>query len=150
MGGVYKLVAVGGSPKLKVTSDMAKATLPGKKRLLRATGPDGAFIQDVICLEDDDVQPGETVYDPTNPLQHKILPRGAQLSDLRRVVMEEGRRTVANEPLGAMTARSQRELALLPQGCQRFINPHRYKVSVSPRLNDLRCRLIDEAGKKGE
>lgn len=149
LGGVYKLVRVDGQPKLKVTSDMAKATLPGKKRLLRATGPDGTFIQDVICLAEDDLQPGETVYDPTNPLQHKILPEGAQLSDLRQVVMEEGRRTVAAEPLGAMTARCRRELALLPQGCQRFINPHRYKVSVSPRLNELRCRLIGEVCKKG-
>ena len=149
LGGVYKLVEVDGIPKLKVTSDMAKATLPGKKRVLRATGPDGSFIQDVICLEGDDVQPGEIVYDPINPLQHKILPVGACLSDLRRVVMEEGRRTHAREPLEAMTARCRRELALLPQGCLRFINPHRYKVSVSSRLNDLRCRLISEASKRG-
>jgi len=39
LGGVYKLVAVDGRPKLKVTSDIAKATLPGKKRVLRAVGP---------------------------------------------------------------------------------------------------------------
>jgi nicotinate phosphoribosyltransferase len=145
LGGVYKLVEVDGLPKLKVTSDMAKATLPGTKSLLRATGPDGVFIQDVICLEGDAVQPGETVYDPTNPLQHKFLPMGARLSDLRRVVMEEGQRTAAKEPLESMTTRCRRELALLPQGCLRFINPHRYKVSVSPRLNELRCRLITEA-----
>ncbi|GFE60177.1 nicotinate phosphoribosyltransferase [Geobacter sp. AOG2] len=148
LGGVYKLVEVEGSPKLKVTSDMAKATLPGKKRVLRATGPDGTFIQDVVCLEEDDVQPGDTVYDPTNPLQHKILPEGARLSDLRWLVMEGGKRTVGNEPIGAMAIRSRCELALLPQGCQRFINPHRYKVSVSPRLNELRCRLIGEATRK--
>jgi len=148
LGGVYKLVEVEGSPKLKVTSDMAKATLPGKKRVLRATGPDGTFIQDVVCLEEDDVQPGDTVYDPTNPLQYKILPEGARLSDLRWPVMEGGRRTVGNEPIRAMAIRSRCELALLPQGCRRFINPHRYKVSVSPRLNELRCHLIGEATRK--
>ncbi len=32
LGGVYKLVSVNGVPKLKLTSDIAKATLPGEKR----------------------------------------------------------------------------------------------------------------------
>ena len=150
LGGVYKLVEIEGQPKLKVTSDIAKATLPGRKRLLRALNPDGTFVQDVICLETDDVRGGDTVHDPTNPLQHKVLPENACFTDLRRVVMEAGRRTNGTEPLATMAERCKRELALLPTGCLRFINPHRYKVSVSGRLNNLRIRLIDELGRKGE
>jgi nicotinate phosphoribosyltransferase len=146
LGGVYKLVEIDGQPKLKVTSDIAKATLPGRKRVVRALNPDGSFIQDVICLEEDDVRGGDTVFDPTNPLQHKPLPVDARFTDLRRVVMADGRRTNGTEPLAAMTERCRRELALLPQGCLRFVNPHRYKVSVSSRLNDLRIRLINELG----
>ncbi|HEX9079166.1 MAG TPA: nicotinate phosphoribosyltransferase [Desulfuromonadaceae bacterium] len=149
LGGVYKLVEIEGQPKLKVTSDIAKATLPGRKRLLRAFNHDGSFIQDVICLETDDIRGGETVYDPTNPLQHKALPENARFSDLRQVVMEGGRRRNGTEPLAAMAERCKRELALLPQGCLRFINPHRYKVSVSGPLNELRNRLIDSLGKRG-
>ena len=151
LGGVYKLVEIEGKPKLKVTSDIAKATLPGRKRLLRALNPDGGFIQDVICLEEtDDVQGGDTVHDPTNPLQHKHLPENARFIDLRRMVMEAGRRTNGTEPLADMAERCRRELALLPTGCLRFINPHRYKVSVSGRLNSLRNRLIEELGGKAE
>ncbi|OHB33298.1 MAG: nicotinate phosphoribosyltransferase, partial [Desulfuromonadaceae bacterium GWB2_53_15] len=82
LGGVYKLVAVDGLPKLKITSDIAKATLPGKKQLLRALGPDGRFIQDIICLKDDLPQVGDRIYDPTNPLQHTTLPDNAHLVDL--------------------------------------------------------------------
>lgn len=149
LGGVYKLVAVDGVPKLKITSDIAKATLPGKKQLLRAVGPDGRFIQDVICLENDVLQAGDRVYDPTNPLQHTTLPAKAHLVDVRRVVMESGQRTDDTEKPGAMADRCRRELALLPQGCLRFINPHRYKVSVSDRLNDIRNRLINELQQKG-
>jgi nicotinate phosphoribosyltransferase len=144
LGGVYKLVVMEDRPKLKVTSDVAKATLPGKKRLLRVAGPDGRFIQDVICLDGDELHGGETVYDPTNPLQYKTVPEGSRFLELRSVVMEDGRRTVDREPLGAMADRSRRELTLLPQGCLRFINPHRYKVSISSTLNDLRSRLIEE------
>jgi nicotinate phosphoribosyltransferase len=149
LGGVYKLVAVDGVPKLKLTSDIAKATLPGKKRLLRGVGPDGGFIQDVICLEDDTVGSGDTVYDPVNPLLQTVLPEKLVLLDLRRVVMAAGRRTAAAEALAVMADRCGAELARLPQGCLRFINPHRYKVSISSRLSELRNRLIHEAPGQG-
>jgi nicotinate phosphoribosyltransferase len=149
LGGVYKLVAVDGRSKLKVTSDIAKATLPGKKRVLRAVAPDGVYIQDVVCLEDDEPGSGELVYDPCNPLQHTTLPANANLLDLRSVVMTGGCCTAASETLEAMADRCDRELARIPQGCLRFINPHRYKVSISSRLSELRNRLIREATGQG-
>jgi nicotinate phosphoribosyltransferase len=147
LGGVYKLVAIDGQPKMKITSDLAKATLPGAKRVLRAVGPAGGYIQDLVCLEDDVVAGGVTVYDPTNPLRHTTLPE-CRLVDLRQVVMHQGQRLLATEPLETMAARCRRDLAQLPQGCRRFINPHRYKVSISPRLKELRCRLIEAANKE--
>jgi nicotinate phosphoribosyltransferase len=144
LGGVYKLVAIDGLPKLKVTSDITKATLPGKKKLLRALGPEGNFIQDVICLEENMPVAGTIAYDPAHPLQHTTLPPGITLSELRQVVMSAGRRTEAPETLAAMAERSARQLAKLPQGCLRFINPHRYKVSISGELNELRNTLISQ------
>jgi len=149
LGGIYKLVAVDGRPKLKVTSDIAKATLPGKKRLLRVAGPSGEFIQDVICLDDDEPASGDTVYDPGNPLLQTTIPENVSLLELRRVVMADGSRTAKTETLETMADRSGNELAHLPQGCLRFINPHRYKVSISGRLNELRNRLVREAPGKG-
>lgn len=149
LGGVYKLVAVDGTPKLKVTSDIAKATLPGKKRLLRASESGGGMIQDVICLEQDEPCGGDTVYDPLNPLRQTTLPADVSLHDLRRAVMENGCRTQTAETLETMAERSARELSSLPEGCLRFINPHRYKVSVSGRLNNLRNQLIDQLHKGG-
>lgn len=142
LGGVYKLVAINGQPKLKITSDIAKATLPGRKKLLRALGPEGSFIQDVICLEADSLAAGAIVYDPANPLQQTNLPADVTLQELRRVVMAGGRRSQAPERLEIMAERSALQLAKLPQGCLRFINPHRYKVSISGELNELRNTLI--------
>lgn len=145
LGGVYKLVRIGDRPRLKVTSDLAKATLPDRKRLLRAVAADGTFIQDVICLDGEEVLPGHTVFDPTNPLQHVVIPMRARLEDVRSVVMENGKRTAVRPvSLDGMADRSRNQLALLPQGCLRFINPHRYKVSISQGLNDLRLRLMEE------
>ncbi len=149
LGGVYKLVEVDGIPKLKVTSDIAKSTLPGKKRVFRVLGPDGSVVQDVICLEQDMLYGGNRVYDTSNPLQHTELPEKVTMQELRSVVMKNGRRTEAPETLFTMSERSRFELAGLPQGCLRFINPHRYKVSISAQLNDLRNRLIDQVHSKG-
>jgi len=145
LGGVYKLVDCAGRPRMKITGDLAKATLPGRKRLLRAVAADGGYLQDVLAIaETDPVAGGATVYDPTNPLQHKMLPVDARLHDIRDVVMENGVRLRGPESLTKIAARSRLELTRLPQGCLRFINPHRYKVSLSADLNALRNHLIDE------
>jgi nicotinate phosphoribosyltransferase len=146
LGGVYKLVRIGDSPRLKVTGDLAKATLPGRKRLMRVVAADGSFIQDVITLADEEVQPGETVFNPDNPLQQRILPPGARFEDLRSVVLAGGERTVSRAPsLDEMADRCADQLQKLPPGSLRFINPHRYKVSISGSLKDLRIRLMEEA-----
>jgi nicotinate phosphoribosyltransferase len=145
LGGVYKLVKAGEQPKLKVTSDIAKATLPDRKRLLRAVAPDGSFIQDIICLTGEEIKPGETVFDPANPLQHVNIPMNAVFQDIRSLVMEGGRRCAdRQDTLDEMADRTACQLARLPLGCRRFINPHRYKVSISRRLSEMRQDIVDE------
>jgi len=145
LGGVYKLVRIGDRPKLKVTSDIAKATLPDHKRLLRAVAQDGSFLMDIITLADETVKQGETVYNPVSPLQRTIIPANARLVDLRGEVMAAGKRAAGEPPtLDQMADDCAGQLARLPQGCLRFINPHTYKVSISKGLHDLRLRLMEE------
>ncbi len=143
LGGVYKLVDINGKPKLKVTGDIAKSTLPGKKKVFRCIGRGGNFIQDVVCLEDELPQAGDTVYDPTNPLRHTTLPLDSRITELRTVVMCDGSRITSRESLDIMAQRCRDELSRLPNGCLRLINPHRYKVSISEQLKSLRGSLID-------
>lgn len=145
LGGVYKLVEFSGRPKMKITSDPSKTTLPGGKRVLRALGPQGEYLQDLICLEQDQPQGGERVYDPTNPARHTTLPQSARLVELRQVVMEGGKRLLPVESIETMASRAGQQLALLPAGCRRFCNPHLYKVSISAELKALRSRLMNEA-----
>lgn len=142
LGGVYKLARIGDEPRLKVTNDMEKATLPDKKNLLRALAPDGSFVQDVICLEGETIKPGDTVFDPRNPLQNKEVPESCRLEDIRSVVMEGGELTGGKRAtLDDMADRTSEQLGRLPEGCMRFTNPHKYKVSISSGLNGLRGRL---------
>lgn len=148
LGGVYKLVQVDHSPKLKLTSDVSKATLPDHKTVLRVVDRQGNFVQDVITLRGEELKPGDLVYDPGNPLQQVRIPEQAGFLELRGVVMEGGRRCRAPETLDAAADRSQEELSRLPAGCLRLINPHTYKVSISAGLNQLRLSLITEVKDK--
>lgn len=148
LGGVYKLVEIGGRPCLKTTSDPAKATLPGRKRVLRAVAPDGRLLMDVLDLIDDPGEPfraGAIAYDPANPQRCKAVPVDCQLSDCRAVVMEGGRQLRPSPTLAEMADYCAVQLHRLPEGSLRLVNPHRYKVGVSRRLLTLRDELIRAA-----
>ena len=145
LGGIYKLVQIDGSPKLKTSSDLAKSTIPARKRLLRVTKPGGVLDLDVLALDGEQLGPGDEVFDPAQPLHHARIPEGALVEDLRTVVMESGRRTRGPVPLRSLARRTHEQLARLPDGCLRFVNPHRYRVALSKRLNEIRLRLIEEA-----
>ena len=145
LGGIYKLVQIEGTPKLKTSSDAAKSTIPARKQLLRVVNPDGSLELDVLALEGERPGPGDEVFDPAQPLHHTRIPSGARVEDLRTVVMESGRRTRGPVPLRSLARRTHEQLGHLPDGCLRFVNPHRYRVALSKRLNDLRIRLIEEA-----
>lgn len=144
LGGVYKLVRIGAEPKLKLTSDVSKATIPDRKRVLRAVAPDGSFIQDVIALEGEQIAPGDIVYDPANLLQKVHIPREAQFIELRSRVMEQGQRCLPPPTLLSSADRCAQELNRLPDGCHRFVNPHAYKVSISAGVNKLRLKLLTQ------
>ncbi|ABA88321.1 nicotinate phosphoribosyltransferase [Syntrophotalea carbinolica DSM 2380] len=145
LGGVYKLVRFDHHPKLKVTSDIAKATLPDRKRLLRAVLPNGEYCLDVICLEDEEPGPGTTVFDPVNPARTKTVPPDAHFEEVRQVVMQNGQITRPSPSLDAMADRCVEQMRRLPNGTIRLTNPHIYKVAISSGLHDMRTRLMQEA-----
>ncbi|MBI4364359.1 MAG: nicotinate phosphoribosyltransferase, partial [Candidatus Latescibacteria bacterium] len=145
LGGIYKMVQIGETPKLKVSSDPAKSTLPGRKRLWRVVRPDGGFEMDVIALDGERVGPGVEAFDPTQPLRHAPIPEDARVEDVRSVAMERGMRTCRPAALSAIANHTAEQLSRLPEGTLRFLNPHRYRVGLSPGLHELRTRLIEAA-----
>ena len=142
LGGVYKLVRYNGVPRLKVTQDIAKATLPDRKRVVRLTDNQGAFVQDVVCRENEELAPGATVYDPTNPSRRKKIDEDCRCTELRQVVMEGGQPTTNLLTLEEAADRCADQLNRLPAGTLRLYNAHHYKVSISPGLHDLREQMM--------
>lgn len=148
LGGVYKLVELDGEPRIKVSSDRAKSTIPGAKRLWRVrrgSDPGGRFEMDVIARTDESPGPGETVRDPGHPMRRTRIPARAHLEDIRSRVMRRGARVGEAPPLTAVAARARERLERLPEGCRRLLNPHVYRVALSERLDTMRSRMIEEA-----
>lgn len=147
LGGVYKLVRHNGDPKLKVTSDFSKSTIPDRKRLFRAMDTNGTFLMDIICRENETVSAGDLVYDPRNPQGTTHIPDSALLETIRSVVMDDGVVTNPSPPLSEMADLCQAQLRLLPEGVCRFEEVLPYGVYLSQGLHELRMRLIEEARK---
>ena len=53
LGCVYKLVEIGGVPKIKISQDIAKVLIPGKKESYRLFGADGSPILDLLIRADE-------------------------------------------------------------------------------------------------
>ncbi len=144
LGGVYKLVEYAGQPRMKVTSDPAKSTLPGCKRVLRVIDGSNRFVMDVLDLREgpgEPFAPGQVAYDPTNSQRHKTIPSSCSIVDCRSVVMEQGRILQPAPSLDAMADYCADQLQRMPDGSLRLVNPHIYKVGISERLLKLRGKL---------
>lgn len=147
LSGVYKLVELGGRPRIKMSADRDKCTIPGRKQLWRLSQTDNArhFELDVITAAGASPESGHRVYDPTNPIRYTEVDAGLLVEDVRSVVMEEGKRVHAAKSLDDIAAYAQTQLARLPDGSQRLLNPHVYRVSLSAELHALREALIEAA-----
>ena len=142
LDGVYKLSVFDGHPRLKISEDVAKISLPGDKQVWRIYDDNGLFYRDAVILADEDIQKVETVYHPDYAFKNTRI-AGLRAEPLRRKVMENGQLTepLETDPYRISGYRRSR-LALVPPEILRLENPHIYKVGVSRRLFDLRHNLI--------
>jgi len=150
LGGVYKLVSIADAPRMKTTSDLSKATLPGRKQLLRLHQPNGRFELDLILLPGEQLSSTDIIQDPTAAERQRLFPASLKACDLRQEVMRDGQRLLPPSPLVTLSDYCAQRLQQLPEGTLRLVNPHRYKVAISPGLATLRSNLItrhaDSAG----
>lgn len=136
LGGVYKLVSVAGRPRMKLSQDVAKMTLPGEKEAYRLFGVDGQAILDLLQL------PGEAppavgarvlCRHPVEASKRAwVTPR--RVERLHGVVWAAGARVGARPGLAELRERVGDQLKTLRPDHLRALNPCQYKVSVSEQL----------------
>jgi nicotinate phosphoribosyltransferase len=142
LDGVYKLSLSNGKPRIKLSENVSKITLPHRKQVLRILDKDDHFIgADAIVIADEtDIQ---EMYHPFYPLKSLSLIKYNK-EPLLHQVMENGLRSNKPKPLSVISEYNQTQLERLPDEYKRFDNPHIYKVGISTKLQQERDRLIND------
>lgn len=139
LDGVYKLAYAYGKPRIKLSENLKKITLPGKKQVYRMVNGAGNFFgADVITLQ------GE----PEQPIMHHPfeVDKSLKLKDLKQEmmfqrVMENGKVVTDLPGLNKVAAYCEQQITRLPEEYKRFDYPHIYKVGISEKMLDERNRL---------
>ncbi|MGE0492001.1 MAG: nicotinate phosphoribosyltransferase [Vulcanimicrobiota bacterium] len=151
LGGVYKLAAaeVNGvmEPRIKVSSNPEKTTVPGVKQVWRAFDEEGQVVGDMLTLEDETVSDGERVktYHPLYANMNRKI-RGARWRPLLEPVLRDGQVVYDFPALTQLRARTVESLGLLRDEYKRRVNPHIYWMGLSPKLFEMRNRMLDQNG----
>jgi nicotinate phosphoribosyltransferase len=142
LDGVYKLSMANGKPRIKLSENISKITLPHKKQVYRFIDQSDNFIgADAITLSDErDV---EIMYHPLYPLKSLSLSKYTKETLLHNV-MENGIRVNKSKTLTEIADYSISRLGRLPDEYKRFDNPHIYKIGISKKLEAERNMLVSE------
>jgi nicotinate phosphoribosyltransferase len=142
LDGVYKLSLANGKPRIKLSENISKITLPYRKQVFRILDNENRFFgADAITLSDEN-EPA-IMHHPLYPLKSLSLSKFAMEPLLERV-MSNGTPLTKAESLTEIAEYSRSRIAKLPEEYKRFDNPHIYKVGISKKLLSERDRLIDE------
>ena len=142
LDGVYKLAYADGKPRIKLSENLNKITLPHKKQVFRVISGEGNFFgADLISLADEIHV--ETMFHPADP-DKSLSIKGMKAESVLHPVMEKGKMLEPLPSLKEICDYSMTRLARLPQEYKRFQNPHIYKVGISGRLRDLRNELKNQ------
>lgn len=145
LDGVYKLTSTNNEPKLKISENIEKITLPGIKKVIRYTSDNGSFYGDGIVLDDEENV--DTIYHPYYPAKHAtITDYNSEL--LLHEVFKNGELMIDLPSPQKSAAYAKSRLKKLNAEHKRFENPHIYKVGISEKLMKLREELTTNIKKK--
>jgi len=137
MGCIYKLVEIKGIPRIKLSQELGKMTIPGKKEVYRLSGEDGYSLLDLM------IRVGGKPPDPANqvlchhPFDHikRVYVTPSKVIALHYCVWD-GKRIYPEVPLNESRDYVLNQLRSTREDHLRDINPTPYKVSVSEELYD--------------
>jgi len=153
LNGVYKLVGIedddgSWTPAIKISEEPAKVPLPARKAVWRLYDQRGTAVVDLIGLHDEEPFPTDTivVHDPYRVGVNQVIRRAdiSRVEQLRDIVHSDSVQP-ARASIDVLAERCADDIEVLDAGVRRLVNPHRYHVSVTDRLHELRRNLIDSS-----
>ena len=156
-GGVYKLCAVEDDegtiiPKIKVSENVGKITNPGFKKFYRFYNRETGMAEaDYICLHDetvDDSQPLE-ICDPQARWKRKTM-ENFRAYEMMVPILKNGELVYKLPTLREIKTYCAYQVSTLWPEVKRFDYPHQYYVDLSPKLMELKDKMLSDAGHKAE
>lgn len=143
LDGVYKMCSFDGKPRMKISENVEKVTLPGLKSVSRLIY-DGMFQGDVIQQENES-KPEKMIHPHQEKKQLAI--DEFEHEPLLKPVVKNGE-IVQGALKTATEASSYREerLSMLTDEYKRFENPHIYKIGISEKLRASREEWMSQLG----
>lgn len=153
-GGVYKLCAVEKDgemvPKIKLSENTAKVTIPGAKKLWRLyDNESGKALADVITLEDETIDDSRDyeIFDPDYTWKRKNV-YNFSARQLLQPLFINGKRVYEYQNIDDIKSYCLSQVDTLWDEVKRFENPHTYYVDLSQRLWDTKHELINKYRKR--
>lgn len=134
LGGVYKMVAHNGQPKIKLSANPEKLTNPGIKKVFRFYDQEDLMEADALADDSEDMDIHEVlIVDPNNPLRRKKL-NSIQREELLRRIVSSGELVYEFPSLESIRDHRKEQLKHLHESHKRLHNPHEYKVGLTHTL----------------
>ena len=151
-GGVYKLVAVEDAdgvvvPKIKVSENVEKITVPHFKKIYRFYGNDtGKAIADYMTVYDETVDDScdLTIFDPAATWKKKKV-YDFTARELLVPVFLNGKCVYEKPGLEEIRNYCREQVDTLWDEVKRFDNPHNYYVDLSQKLWDIQHELLNHS-----
>uniref|UniRef100_A0A7C8YU34 Nicotinate phosphoribosyltransferase n=2 Tax=Opuntia streptacantha TaxID=393608 RepID=A0A7C8YU34_OPUST len=141
LGCVFKLVEINNQPRMKLSEDVSKVSIPCKKRCYRLYGKEGYALVDLMIGENEPApKVGERILcrHPFNESKRAyVVPQ--RVEELLKCFWRGSTGKYREEllPLKDVRARCMKQLEQMRPDHMRRLNPTPYKVSVSAKLYDF-------------
>lgn len=150
LGGVYKLVAIKDKsewkPALKISESREKISNPGDKKIWRIYDKNNKATADLIGLGDENPEEMDEIYlyHPIDQSKKRILTLD-QVSGIEPLLLDiliDGRLVYNFPSIEDIRKVRLYDIDRLDTGVKRLIYPHKYHVSLSKKLWELKRELI--------
>ncbi|KAF2882040.1 hypothetical protein ILUMI_24140 [Ignelater luminosus] len=152
LGCVYKLVELNGQPRIKLSQDVGKVTMPGRKDAYRLYSESGHALIDLLQRSvEEEPEPGNKVL-CRHPFEESkrayVIP--SKVEKLHKPYWNNGRICAPLPNLQIIRKRVRTSLKTLRPDIKRNLNPTPFKVAVSDRLYNFLHDLWLENAPIGE
>lgn len=136
LGCVYKMVEINNQPRMKLSQEVGKVTIPGKKDAFRLYGTDGYALIDLLQRSTEEVPQVKQKVLCRHPFQESkrayVIP--TRVESLHKLYWKNGKLCQPLPTLHEVRNRVQESLKTLRNDHRRNLNPTPYKVAVSDDL----------------